>query len=62
MINVNKGPLLKIIDFGCSTKIEETQPLASPNQLKQTYGTLGYISPEQTGRYVIYIYFHLISQ
>jgi serine/threonine protein kinase len=44
--------LLKLIDFGCATRIvEETQtPTTSPHQLKQTYGTLAYISPEQTGR------------
>ncbi len=44
--------MLKIIDFGSSTRVtEETQnPTTTPGQLKQFYGTLAYISPEQTGR------------
>ena len=40
--------LLKIIDFGISTQLsQESRPLLNPNTLE---GTLGYISPEQTGR------------
>lgn len=39
---------LKIIDFGISTTFtHENPPINSPNVLE---GTLGYISPEQTGR------------
>ncbi|NEQ73665.1 MAG: AAA family ATPase [Okeania sp. SIO2C9] len=39
---------LKIIDFGISTKLSRENPtLKNPNVLE---GTLGYISPEQTGR------------
>jgi len=39
---------LKIIDFGISTQLtRETPTLKNPNILE---GTLGYISPEQTGR------------
>jgi len=40
--------LVKIIDFGISTRINQLNPtLKHPNVLE---GTLAYISPEQTGR------------
>ncbi|KAL0477166.1 mitogen-activated protein kinase kinase [Acrasis kona] len=37
------------IDFGCATKLQEQMEQASAS-LKKTYGTLAYVSPEQTGR------------
>ncbi|WP_233258375.1 serine/threonine-protein kinase [[Phormidium] sp. ETS-05] len=47
VINPETGEV-KIIDFGISTKLSRENPtLKNPNVLE---GTLGYISPEQTGR------------
>jgi predicted ATPase/signal transduction histidine kinase/DNA-binding NarL/FixJ family response regulator len=47
-VNQEDKPLIKIIDFGVSTRLpQETVEYTPPDQLE---GTLAYISPEQTGR------------
>jgi serine/threonine protein kinase len=37
------------IDFGCATQLQEETEQASTS-LQNVYGTLAYVSPEQTGR------------
>ncbi len=37
------------IDFGCATRLHEETEQASTS-LQNVYGTLAYVSPEQTGR------------